>query len=96
MKKLKIMRDTKDKDTYSLFSSDLFLADIAKFTDLTEADVLVRSGDYFATLATRLDKLSNQLKKGNEIQERYLQEIIDELLFVQQHYKLQKKKRGQP
>lgn len=87
------MRDTKDKDTYSLFSSDLFLADIAKFTDLTEADVLIRSGQYFATLATNLDKLSDQLKKGNEVQERHLQNIIDELLFVQQHYRIQKKQK---
>lgn len=85
------MRDTDKKDTYSLFSKDLFLADLENLTNLTEADILIRSGQYFATLATKLDKLSDQLKSGNEVQEHHLQEIIDQLLFVQQHYKLKKK-----
>ncbi len=85
------MRDTKEKDTYSMLTNELFLADIARFTDLSETDVLIRSGQYFTTLATRLDKLSDQLKKGDELQVRHLQDIIDELLFIQQHYKIQKK-----
>lgn len=91
MKKTKVMRDTKDKDTYSLFSSDLFLADIARFTNLSDTDVLIRSGQYFATLATKIDKLSDELKKGNEVQEQHLQDIVNELLFIQQHYQLQRK-----
>lgn len=57
------MRDTDKKDTYSLFSKDLFLADLENLTNLTETDILVRSGQYFTTLATKLDNLSSQLKK---------------------------------
>lgn len=85
------MRDTNIKDTYSLFSKDLFLADLEKLTNLTEADILVRSGQYFTTLAVKLDRLSAQLKKGDEIQQQHLEDIINELLFVQQHYKINKK-----
>lgn len=91
MKKLKVMRDTEYKDTYSLFSSDLFLADVAKFTDLSDADVLIRSGQYFTTLATKLDRLSDQLRKGNEVQAHHLQDIINELLFIQKNYNIKKK-----
>lgn len=85
------MRDTDKKDTYSIFSKALFLADLESLTNLTEADVLIRSGQYFTTLATKLDKLSDQLKEGDEIQKHYLQDIINELLFLQQHYKIKKK-----
>lgn len=85
------MRDTDKKDTYSLFSKDLFLADLENLTNLTEADILIRSGQYFTTLATKLDRLSDQLKKGDEVQQHHLQDIIDELLFLQQHYKIKKK-----
>ncbi len=85
------MRDTDKKDTYSLFSKDLFLKDLDSLTNLTEADVLIRSGQYFITLATKLDRLSDQLKKGDEIQKHHLQEIIEQLLFIQQHYRINKK-----
>ena len=90
----RIMRDTEEKDTYSLLTNELFLADVTKYIevdDVTETDALVRSGQYFTTLATKLDRLSDQLKKGNEVQAHHLQEIIDELLFIQQHYSISKK-----
>ena len=85
------MRDTDQKDTYSLFGKDLFLADLANLTNLSETDVLIRSGQYFITLAAKLDRLSEQLKEGNEVQEHHLQEIIEELLVIQEHYKIKKK-----
>jgi len=90
----KYMRDTEEKDTYSLLTNELFLADVNKYVEadnITETDALVRSGQYFATLATKLDRLSDQLKKGNEVQAHHLQEIIDELLFIQQRYSIKKK-----
>lgn len=87
------MRDTDIKDTYSIFSKDLFLADLENLTNLTEADILIRSGQYFTTLASKLDGLSDQLKKGDEIQKHHLQTIINELLFLQQYYKIKKKER---
>lgn len=90
----KIMRDTEEKDTYSLLTNELFLADVARYIradEVTETDALIRSGQYFTTLATKLDRLSMQLKRGDEIQKHHLEQIIKELLFIQQHYKINKK-----
>jgi GTP-binding protein EngB required for normal cell division len=59
--------------------------------DSLEIEALVRSGQYFTTIATKLDKVSLELKKENESQKNYLQIMVDELLYVQSHYKIKKK-----
>lgn len=59
--------------------------------DKEELIVQVRSGDYLATLATALDSLSGTLTKGNEPEAAILQKIVDNLLYLDQQYKLVKK-----
>lgn len=56
-----------------------------------EIEAIIRSGQYFVTIATKLDLLAQHIKKGNQIEEHHLQKIISELLFIQSHYKIKKK-----
>jgi GTP-binding protein EngB required for normal cell division len=60
--------------------------------DSLEIEALVRSGQYFTTIATKLDKVSLELKKENEALHNYLQLIVDELLYIQPRYKIKKKR----
>jgi hypothetical protein len=60
--------------------------------DPLEVEALIRSGQYFTTVATQLDKISLELKKQSEPQSHDLQLIVDELLYVQTHYKIKKRK----
>jgi hypothetical protein len=48
----------------------------------------VRSGDYFAALATRLDAISDTIDQDNHIERACLQQIADELLTLQRTYKI--------
>lgn len=61
-----------------------------------ELTALLRSGQYFTVLATRLDKLSSQIKGAHsDVYQTELQRVVDELLYAQQHYRVKKKlKRG--
>ncbi len=74
--------------TYILSDSSIPLADIERFAEITQADVLVRSKDYFVTLATKLDKLSLELKPRQRLQKDAIQQIVDELLYLQKHYEI--------
>lgn len=57
-----------------------------------ELTALLRSGQYFTVLATRLDKLSAQIKgPHSDVYTTELQRVVDELLFAQQHYRVKKK-----
>lgn len=53
-------------------------------------DVLVRSGDYFITLATAIDHLSKQQKDASTREE--LQIIVSELLYLHVYYSIVKGK----
>lgn len=63
------------------------------FPTITPTDVAVRSGDYVATLATRLDNISKLLSPINEPEHAQLQQIVDELLTVDVRYQLTPKPR---
>lgn len=67
------------KDGYSQINTD-------------ELEPIIRSGQYFSTIATKLDKISLELGKDNEVQIRNIQRIVDELLYIQSNYKIKKKK----
>lgn len=79
---------------YELNITDFHVADleIVHLDNLNETDVLVRSDQYFATLATRLDSISQRLKKSDGAEHDHLQKIVDELLYLQGYYKIKKKK----
>lgn len=51
----------------------------------------VRSGDYFVTLATELDRLAQELGPVPNRQAEELERIISELLFVNSHYRVVRK-----
>jgi len=56
-----------------------------------EADELlirarVRSGDYFATLATELDKLAQALSLARAPEARVIERMVPELLYIDKHY----------
>lgn len=60
---------------------------------VTPTDVAVRSGDYIATLATRLDTISKLLTPANEPEHAQLQQIVDELLAIDIRYRITPKAR---
>jgi hypothetical protein len=51
----------------------------------------VRSGDYFATLATKLDELSQAVKEKDEMAADDLELIVNDLLYLQRNYQISKK-----
>lgn len=55
-------------------------------------DVQVRSGDYLATVATKLDQLSLELASGDcDVKSANLDVMVEGLLYIQQNYNLVKK-----
>lgn len=61
--------------------------------NINPLDIQVISGDYFVTLATTLDSLSQPLAELNNPAADHLQDIVSDLLYLQQHYKIERKKR---
>lgn len=51
----------------------------------------VMSGDYFSLLATRLDEVSQNLKTNPAPESGVLQSIVDDLLYLQRHYRIVRK-----
>lgn len=58
---------------------------------LSELTAHVRSGEYFAMLATNIDAISDRLVAANEAEQEQLQRIADDLLELQLKYKITKK-----
>jgi len=56
-----------------------------------DSDALVASGDYFVTLATSLDHLSQGLAKRKQPEHVALERTINELLYLQRNYQIIKK-----
>lgn len=84
--------DTKlNQQTYILSELSLLFADLEDLSDLNQADILVRSKDYFATLANKLENLTPKLKKSQSNLKIDLENIIEELLFLQANYQIKKK-----
>lgn len=52
-------------------------------------DVTVRSGDYFITLATKLDLAADQCSDTQTAE--ILQGLVNELAYLQSHYKISKR-----
>jgi hypothetical protein len=59
--------------------------------DRLAADALVASGDYFGTLATSLDSISQELAAYDEPNHIKLERLINTLLYLEQTYKITKK-----
>lgn len=51
----------------------------------------VASNDYFATLATSLDQISQNLEDCQHSDYIVLEKLINDLLYLQQHYKIIKR-----
>ncbi|HTE22845.1 MAG TPA: hypothetical protein VK674_07475 [Candidatus Limnocylindria bacterium] len=60
-------------------------------SDKQDLAAFIRSGDYFAMLATRLDAISDNLHVENEAEAAILQHIVDNLMYLDRAYKLIKK-----
>lgn len=89
--------------TYALHPHDQLLSPVNPFTrwfhDLADdtdeyqlADAQVASGDYFATLATELDKLA-QVLPSNSGEQIVVEEMVDTLLYLDKHYKIVRRSR---
>jgi len=64
--------------------------DIIESKITQEIDAQVRSGDYFVTLATRLDELS---RDATDYSVRFsLEEIVSDLIYLQDNYTITKDK----
>jgi hypothetical protein len=61
-------------------------------SDDQQLAAFIRSGDYFAMLATRLDAISDNLHPDNEAEAAILQHIVNNLLYLDRFYQLAKKK----
>ncbi len=62
------------------FAADLSHADI---------DAIVASGDYFGSLATSLDTISQDLKNaGNDTEHLNIEKLINALLYIETKYKI--------
>ncbi|MBI5357825.1 hypothetical protein HZB74_03180 [Candidatus Saccharibacteria bacterium] len=53
--------------------------------------VCLRSGDYFAMLATILDEISVAVEKSDVAEARKLQKLVEDLLYLQREYKIVQK-----
>lgn len=51
----------------------------------------IRSGDYFSTLATEIEKLGGYLEAKKFPEADQLHHIVDELLYIDKHYDLKKR-----
>lgn len=51
----------------------------------------IRSGDYFQMLASELDEISQNIVSLSEPQSIMLQHAIDNLLYIDRHYRLKSK-----
>lgn len=90
--------------TYALSIFDIFLNHgLAKILTLRDSsdtrsmdlDVQIASGDYFITLATTLDELSQTLEHKDPSGHVVLEKAINDLTYLQQHYKIAKKSSAQ-
>lgn len=59
--------------------------------DRQELLVHVRSGNYLVTLATLLDAISDTLTVENEAEGVILQQLVGNLIYLDDHYKLVEK-----
>lgn len=93
---------SKEDNTYTIKSSEITHYSSTTFNspklkngyvtiNVDELEAIIRSGQYFSTIATKLDKLSHELKRVNQPQANQMQDLVDELLYIQARYKIKKK-----
>lgn len=68
----------------------LFLHDLSESSINWRSEAMAASGDYFETLAARLEDISMALPKTS-VEQHQIQEAIGQLLYMQRRYKLVRK-----
>lgn len=53
-------------------------------------EMQVRSGDYFVTLATRMDGIAHQIHGYDEVLAAEIDDVVSELLYLQRSYQIVK------
>lgn len=66
-------------------------ADVQLQNTKLETDALVRSGDYFVTLATVLDALGQEMKNNYRVRSS-LEDLVSDLIYLQDNYTITKNK----
>lgn len=69
----------------------MFTIDDHKQPAKPELEAQAVSGDYLSLLATRLDQISQSLKKNHHSDYVILENTIADLLYLQDHFTLRKK-----
>lgn len=84
---------TNSTTLYHLSPTFSFLRDTDTRVEETdyEVDALVRSGDYFVTLATILDQLGGGIKDYHV--RSNIEELVSELIYLQDNYQITKAKK---
>lgn len=59
--------------------------------DTDKVDVQIKSGDYFVTLATSLELISQRLETEHNDVAKNIEQAVNELLYLQSSYKVVKK-----
>lgn len=67
----------------------ILVRDREEISSKMNVDVQVRSGDYFVTLATILDKLAQDLTYAKRSQ---IEDIVSDLIYLQDTHKITKNK----
>lgn len=79
-------------NSYTLNSNLLTFRDHdSKLFNKEELLAQIASDDYFAMLATTLDEVSQRLESAQHNDYVILEKLINDLLYLQHHYKLVKK-----
>ena len=81
-----------NKSDSFVIPSDLLFADYDGAGTEVDVHVLIRSGQYFATIATKLDKILKDIRETSVSAKTELQKLVEELLFLQEHYRITKKR----
>ncbi len=68
-------------------NSDELYADEPTIREYNNSDAMAASGDYFVTLATRLDKIAQGLPQDSAEQIE-LEHIVQTLFYLQDHWRL--------
>lgn len=70
--------------------TSLWLHDAARDTDLMRLRAMVASGDYFETLAARLEQVADAVP-ATSVEQHQLQDAIGQLIYLQRDYVISKK-----
>jgi hypothetical protein len=77
------------------WSNPLILLDGVDEREFNQTDALAASGDYFVTLATRLDMLAQAMPRDSSEQIE-LENLVTSLFYLQKHYTVVAKHKLEP